>query len=169
MTQNPFFHGHLGHTLLELVFALACLAVGLAQSLALGSRSAARWSVVQARATFEADWRAARWQAAKLGQALRLQAIAPCTRPGLPSGWHCGWQLTLDESGRVLQETPLPSGLVVMVKPNAPWRVDAWGDPLSGGASVLFESVVERASAPELLCMNVLGRLRRLRSEACSE
>lgn len=158
-----------GHSLPEVLFTLAWLGIWMAQALPVWTQFGQRGSVSQARAAFETDWRAARWQAQKQGRTLRLQAITPCPRPGLPVGWHCGWQLAFDDTGRVLQESRLNPGLIVTVKPNEPWRLDSWGEPLSGGASILFQAVGASASAPELLCMNVLGRLRQVRSDSCSE
>ena len=158
-----------GFSLIEVLFTLAWLGTVLIQSLGMGTQSAARQGLLGARAAFESDWRAARWRAARQSLTLRLQAISPCQRPGLSGGWHCGWLLSDESSGRVIFETRLAAGLMVTVKPNAPWRIDAWGDPLTGGASILFQSVTDPTASPELLCMNVLGRLRRLRAETCSD
>mgnify|MGYP003704519285 CR=1 FL=1 len=49
------------------------------------------------------------------------------------------------------------------------WRIDAWGEPLSGGASIVFQAGTDAAPATELLCMNVVGRLRRIRGNSCSD
>ena len=155
-----------GTSLPEILCLLACLSIGLAQSLPLWGSAGAGLALGQARAAFETDWRGARWQAQTRGHAMRLQAIVPCVRPNLPGGWHCGWQWVQEDTGQLIQESRLPPGLSVSVKPNSPWRIDAWGEPLSGGASILFQSTVGSAT-PELLCMNVLGRLRRVRGLAC--
>ena len=158
-----------GHALIEALGALALLALVLTQALPLISTWAPRASLTQARARFEADWLAARWRAAQLGSVLRLQALPSCHTSAGSGGWHCGWQVVVESTGQLLHESRLPAGVWVMPKPLDGWRIDAWGEPLSGGASVLFQSISLPTQTPELLCLNVLGRLRRVQGSACSD
>ena len=158
-----------GHALIEALGALALLGLVLTQSLPLIPAWVQRANLAQARARFEADWLAARWQAQQRGNSLRLQPIAACRTPAGAGGWHCGWQIVLEGTGQLLRESRLPAGLWVTPKPAEGWRVDPWGEPLGGGASVLFQSVTPGAAQPELLCLNVLGRLRRVQGETCSD
>ncbi len=157
-----------GHALIEALGALALLGLVAAHSLPMPHAWAARLSLVQARARFEADWQAARWQAQRLGSALRLQALPGCHTAVGPGGWHCGWQVVIEANGQLLHESHLPAGVWVTPKPADGWRVDAWGEPLGGGASVGFQSSASAATTPEWLCLNVLGRLRRVQGDACS-
>jgi hypothetical protein len=153
-----------------LIGALASLSLlGVFVTMAWPSVNAlrSRWPVLQARAAFERDWRSLRWRAQQWGQSLRLQPVTPCVTPSGSGGWHCGWQALNEANGAVLHQTLLPPGLRLTSKPNEPWRVDAWGEPLSGGASMLFESAWAPMT-PELLCMNVLGRMRRLQGTTCT-
>ena len=158
-----------GLTLLDALVAVAILAVWLVAALPSFAVLGGRLPVVQARAAFESDWRSARWQAQRLGQVLRLQPLALCRRPGVAGGWHCGWQLVVEGSGKVLQESHLAPGVWVTSKPNLPWRIDAWGEPLSGGASMLFQAASSDSIQPEVVCMNVLGRLRRVAGDLCGD
>jgi Tfp pilus assembly protein FimT len=162
---TPPCHGG-GFVLMDTLCALALAGVLLALALPQAAQVMGRYSVVQASAMFEHDWRRARFSAQQLAQTVRLQAIDHC----LPSvtGWPCGWQTIIEATGQVLHETRLPAGLVVTTKPSNVWRIDAWGEPLSGGASILFQPAYPPGLAPQLLCMNVLGRLRRLQGQTCT-
>jgi Tfp pilus assembly protein FimT len=145
---------------------LALAGVLMALALPLLVNVIGRFNVVQASAWFEHDWRRARFSAQQLAQAVRLQPLNSC--PSSTTGWTCGWQTVLESTGQVLHETHLPSGLVVSTKPSNVWRIDAWGEPLSGGASILFQSAQAPDGAPQLLCLNVLGRLRRIQGQTCT-
>ena len=158
-----------GHALIDALGALALLGLVLTQTLPLIPAWVQRATLVQARARFEADWLAARWQAQQTGHNLRLQPMAPCRTPAGAGGWHCGWQMVVEGNGQLLRESRLPAGLWVTPKPAEGWRGDPWGEPLGGGASVLFQSGTPGAALPELLCLNVLGRLRRVQGETCSD
>jgi hypothetical protein len=144
--------------------ALAGVLLGLAWPLV--AQVMGRYSVVQASAWFEHDWRRARFSAQQWAQSVRMQPLNTCL--GATSGWPCGWQTILEATGEVLHETHLPAGLMVTTKPSNVWRIDAWGEPLSGGASVLFQSVNDPGLTPQLLCLNVLGRLHRIQGLTCS-
>lgn len=158
-----------GHALIEALGALALLGMVLSQTLPLIPTWVQRATLAQARARFEADWLAARWRAQQSGQVLRLQALPTCRTPAGQGGWHCGWQVVVEANGQLLRESRLPAGVWVTPKPVEGWRVDPWGEPLGGGASVLFQSGITNAVLPELLCLNVLGRLRRVQGVACAD
>jgi hypothetical protein len=158
-----------GHALIDALGALALLGLVLSQALPLAQAWSQRVTLTQARARFEADWLASRWRAQQMGGVLRLQALPGCLTASGTGGWHCGWQVVVESSGQLLRESRLPAGLWVTPKPLDGWRVDAWGEPLSGGASVLFQSATSPGQTPELLCLNVLGRLRRVQGGACSD
>jgi hypothetical protein len=127
-----------------------------------------KWNVIQSRARFERDWRWARWSAQQSGQVIRLQALELC-HASRTAGWSCGWQTRVEATGQLLNETRLPAGLTVDTKPSSTWRIDAWGEPLSGGASIVFQAGTNATLATELLCMNVAGRLRRIQGNSCSD
>ena len=159
----------MGYTWIDLLCSLSIMGTVLTYALTLPQTWVGRSDMMLARQRFEQDWRRARWSAQIMGQTVRLQPITSCVATPASSGWPCGWQTVVESSGLLLKETRLPSGLSVSTKPSDTWRIDAWGDPLTGGASILFQSVTDPTASPELLCMNVLGRLRRLRAETCSD
>jgi len=146
--------------------ALTLTGVLLSMTLPMAAHVIGRYLVRQSSAMFEHDWRRARFSAQQLSQSVRLQPLVNCT--GSSTGWPCGWQTINEATGQVLHETHLPAGLVVTTKPSNVWRIDAWGEPLSGGASILFQSAHDSGLAPELLCLNVLGRLRRIQGPSCT-
>jgi Tfp pilus assembly protein FimT len=157
---------------LTLIDALSCITLlALLGSLALPNWSTwgARWHLMQARARFEADWHWARWHAQQAAMALRLLPITPCPRSTGNDSLHCGWQWVGWPQGQVLRESALAVGLSVTYKPSNGWQFDAWGEPMGGGASVLFQSAQRPGVDAETLCLNVLGRLRRVRGEGCAE
>lgn len=154
---------------MEALGALALLGLVLGHALPMVQHWALKANLAQARARFEADWQAARWRAQQMGTVLRLQALPACRTSAGLGGWHCGWQVVVESNGQLLRESRLSAGLWVTPKPVDGWRVDAWGEPLGGGASVLFQSAAVPTQTPELLCLNVLGRLRRVQGEACSD
>jgi Tfp pilus assembly protein FimT len=158
-----------GHALIEALGALALLGLVLGHALPMVQHWALKANLAQARERFEADWQAARWRAQHMSTVLRLQALPACRTPAGLGGWHCGWQVVVESNGQLLHESRLPAGLWVTPKPADGWRFDAWGEPLGGGASVLFQSASVPIQTPELLCLNVLGRLRRVQGEACSD
>jgi type II secretory pathway pseudopilin PulG len=158
-----------GLTLFEALASLALLTALLVSAIPTLSALRGRSAILQARAQFEADWQWARWHALRAAQTLRLQAIAPCPRQTTGNSLNCGWQWVALDQGQVFQASPLPVGLNVSFKPADGWRVDAWGEPLGGGASVLFQSTLAPGLVPQTLCLNVLGRLRRVQGEACSD
>lgn len=146
--------------------ALALTGVFMSWSLPLAAQLMGRYNVIQASAQFEHDWRRARFSAQQLAQTVRLQPLNGCATPG--TGWPCGWQIIIEATGQVLHETHLPSGLMVTTKPSNVWRIDAWGEPLSGGASILFQFSPNPGLTAQLLCVNVLGRLRRIQGLTCT-
>lgn len=158
-----------GHALLEALGALALWGLAFTQALPMIQTWSQRIALAQSRAHFEADWLAARWRAQQSGSALRVQGLPGCRTPAGAGGWHCGWQVVHEATGELWRESHLPSGVWVTPKPSDGWRVDPWGEPLGGGASVLFQSSVANGVPPELLCLNVLGRLRRLQVDTCSD
>jgi type II secretory pathway pseudopilin PulG len=159
----------MGYTWIDLLCSLSIMGTVLTYALPLPQAWVGRSDMMLARQRFEQDWRRARWSAQIMGQTVRLQPITSCLATPASSGWPCGWQTVVESSGLLLKETRLPSGLSVSTKPSDTWRIDAWGEPLSGGASIMFQSNLQAALAPELLCMNLLGRLRRLQGTSCSE
>ena len=155
-----------GFALSEALCALILSAIVMTHALPATWAWSGRWSVETSRARFEQDWRQARWIALQTGQSLRIQALGLC---GRSLGWSCGWQTIHEQTGLVIHESRLPAGISVTTKPSDVWRIDAWGEPLSGGASMLFQSLLNALTAPELLCMNVLGRMRRIQGFSCSD
>ena len=158
-----------GHALLDLGLGVMLLGIWLCYAMPMTSNWTGRWQMQMARGLFEDEWRSARWRAQMGAQVLRIRALPDCPSAQAAGSWSCGWQLVSDNGVLLLHETRLPLGLQITVKPDQDWRIDAWGEPLSGGASILFASVSNANLVPELLCMNVLGRLRRLRAETCSD
>lgn len=160
---------HSGHALIEALGALALIGLISAQALPTIQAWSQHQSLVQARARFESDWHWARWRAQQSGNTLRLQALPGCPTVPAAGDWHCGWQWVIDGNSQLVRESHLPAGIGVTPKPTDGWRFDAWGEPLGGGASVLFQSSASLATTPELLCLNVLGRLRRVQGDTCSD
>ena len=162
------FVTHSGFALIELLGALALTGILIGLAYPMVTDWMHRWHVIQSRARFERDWRWARWSAQQSGQVIRLQSLDHC-HASRTAGWSCGWQTRFEATGQLLNETLLPAGLTVDTKPSGSWRIDAWGEPLSGGASIVFQAGTDAAPATELLCMNVAGRLRRIQGNSCSD
>jgi Tfp pilus assembly protein FimT len=155
-----------GFVLAQTLCALAMAGIVMTHALPSTWTWSERWRIDTSRSRFEQDWRQARWIAQQIGQPLRIQPLGSC---GRASGWSCGWQTINEQTGQLIHESRLTAGLSVSTKPSDFWRIDAWGEPLSGGASILFQSNLNTTMPPDLLCMNVVGRLRRIQGSTCSD
>ncbi|MDI9331267.1 MAG: hypothetical protein QM527_08160 [Alphaproteobacteria bacterium] len=153
-----------GHALLGALTALALLGVMLSSAQPALHASGQRSMAAQARSSFEADWWANRWQSLRLGRGARLQTPSPC-----PATQPCPWQWVAPDIASTARESQPGSTVRWGFKPAEGWRIDAWGEPLSGGASAVFQAQSMGLGPAAWLCLNALGRLRRVQGQSCSE
>ncbi len=158
-----------GFTLIDALTCVALVGAIVTMSLSALDPWRERWRLTQARAAFESDWHHARALAQQGAQVLRLVPLSPCGQGQTPVSLGCGWRWVTHPQGQVMHQTSLPGGLAVISKPADGWQFDAWGDPLGGGASVLFQSTARPALSAQTLCLNLLGRLRRVGGTTCSD
>lgn len=167
--QTPALLTNQGVTLIDVLAAVALLGATLTMSLTALEPWRERWRLTQTRAAFEADWQRARTHAQANAQTLRLLPLPSCGPLQAAPGMRCGWRWVTQPRGDTVYQTTLPDGVAVTPKPADGWQFDAWGDPLGGGASVLFQSTRLPSVAAQTLCLNVLGRLRRVGGSACND
>lgn len=158
-----------GLTLIDVLAGVALLGATVSLSQIALDPWRERWRLTQARAAFEADWHRARTHAQAHAQTLRLLPLQPCGSPNAAPSLRCGWRWVTQPQGQVVYQTSLPDGVTVTSKPADGWQFDAWGDPLGGGSSVLFQSASQPSLAAQTLCLNVLGRLRRAGGVTCGD
>ncbi len=167
--QHPPSIANRGLTLLDVLAGVALLSATLSMSQRALEPWRERWRLTQARAAFEADWQRARAHAQAHAQTLRLLPLQPCGSSNAAPSLRCGWRWVTHPVVQVVSQTSLPYGVMVTSKPADGWQIDTWGEPLGGGSSVLFQSILQPSIAAQTLCLNVLGRLRRVGGVTCSD
>ena len=84
----------LGYTLMEILTVLGLLAALVSVATPWLQQWLWRLQVESVVQSWSADLQAARLQALRSGQALRLQRLSQCQSMPLANGdWRCGWQL----------------------------------------------------------------------------
>jgi Tfp pilus assembly protein FimT len=140
---------------------------------AAGSTALGDWllriRIESARTSWANDLQTARLKASTDDVSAWLERLTDCNTSLGTTDWSCGWRLRTDAG--VMQETRPASGVQVLVNFNPPQslQIDNQGDPVSGGASVVFRAQGAKLSQlSQSLCLNVAGRLRWVSGESCS-
>jgi Tfp pilus assembly protein FimT len=123
--------------------------------------------------SWSGDLQAARLQALRSGQALRLQRLSQCQSTPLAQGdWRCGWQIVQYQTASqpVLVNTVLAGDVLVVLSPaQNSMDINAMGEPVVGGMRVVVQAKRNQANASiRTICINTAGRLRITTGGSCA-
>lgn len=175
-TSSPLrkFHlAFLGFTLMEMLTVLGLLATLVSVATPWLQQWIWRLQVETVVQSWSADLQAARLQALRSGQALRLQRSSQCQSAPLDNGdWRCGWQLlkTHSTNPTVLVNTVLAGEVLVNISPaQNNLDINALGEPVAGGLRVVVQAKrSQSASLVRAICINTAGRLRVVSGGTCA-
>ena len=175
-TASPFRTFHLallGFTLVEMLTVLGLVATLVSVATPWLEQWVWRLQVETVVQSWSADLQAARLQALRSGQALRLQRSSQCQSAPLANGdWRCGWQLlkTHSTNPTVLVNTVLAGDVLVNISPaQNNLDINALGEPVAGGLRVVVQAKrSQNASSVRTICINTAGRLRVIASSTCA-
>ena len=163
----------LGYTLMEMLTVLGLLATLVSVATPWLQQWLWRLQVESVVQSWSADLQAARLQALRSGQALRLQRLSQCQSMPLANGdWRCGWQLLQSQkkNNTVLVTTTLAGEVLVHISPaQNSLDINALGEPVAGGLRVVVQA--KRSQTPSLvraICINTAGRLRVIQGSTCA-
>jgi len=163
----------LGYTLMEMLTVLGLLATLVSMATPWLQQWLWRLQVESVVQSWSADLQAARLQALRSGQALRLQRSSQCQSSPLANGdWRCGWQLlkTHGSSNTALITTQLAGEVLVHISPaQNSLEINALGEPVAGGLRVVVQARrSQTASMVRAICINTAGRLRVIQGSTCA-
>jgi len=163
----------LGFTLMEMLVVLGLMATLVSVATPWLQQWVWRLQVETVVQSWSADLQAARLQALRSGQALRLQRSSHCQSAPLVNGdWRCGWQLlkTQGNSNTVLVNTLLAGKVLVHISPaQNSLDINALGEPVAGGLRVVVQTKnSQAASLVRAICINTAGRLRVMKGSTCA-
>jgi type IV fimbrial biogenesis protein FimT len=175
-TATPFrksLSTFFGYTLMEMLTVLSLLATLVSVATPWLQQWLWRLQVETVVQSWSADLQAARLQALRSGQALRLQRSSQCQSAPLANGdWRCGWQLLKPQgnSTTVLINTLLAGEVLVNISPaQNSLDLNALGEPVAGGLRVVVQAKrSQTASLVRAICINTAGRLRVISGGTCS-
>ena len=175
-TSSPLrkFHvAFLGFTLVEMLTVLGLVATLVSVATPWLEQWVWRLQVETVVQSWSADLQAARLQALRSGQALRLQRSSQCQSAPLANGdWRCGWQLLKAQGNRpvVLITTLLAGDVLVNISPaQNNLDINALGEPVAGGLRVVVQAKrSQNASSVRTICINTAGRLRVIQGSTCA-
>ena len=163
----------LGYTLMEMLTVLGLLAALVSVATPWLQQWLWRLQVESVVQSWSADLQAARLQALRSGQALRLQRLSQCESMPLANGdWRCGWQLLQSQKNNntVLVTSMLAGEVLVHISPaQNSLDINALGEPVAGGLRVVVQA--KRSQTPSLvraICINTAGRLRVIKGGTCA-
>ena len=158
-----------GFTLTELMVCVGVLSLITSFAIPSWQRLQERCQVEAARDQLMADLQAARLRAVQLGQALQLMRLNDCTwATSAESDWSCGWQLVVKADQTVLQNTPLPTAVLVTFGKTLPLEVSGRGDLGTVGERWVIQSRHTTLNLAFTLCLNSASRLRWQSGASCS-
>jgi type IV fimbrial biogenesis protein FimT len=174
-----------GFSAIELLAAVAILAVLVSLAAPGFTLLLERWRVRQAAADLQATLYYARSEAIKRGGNVvvrkNVQNMDGCKEADTTQAWGCGWFVFVDTNGNgtrqageaLLQTSPPPRQLNIMRNPSgAMLRFDRYG--MANGANI-FSFTISPAGpgiaspATQTLCMASGGRIRVLEGEAACQ
>ena len=163
----------LGFTLIEMLTVLGLLATLVSVATPWLQQWVWRLQVETVVHSWSADLQAARLQALRSGQALRLQRSGQYQSAPLANGdWRCGWQLlkTQGNNPTVLVNTLLVGDVLVNISPaQNNLDINALGEPVGGGLRVVVQAKRSRnASSVRAICINTAGRMRVIKGSTCT-
>ena len=175
-TATPFrksFAAFLGYTLMEMLTVLGLLAALVSVATPWLQHWVWRLQVETVVQSWSADLQAARLQALRSGQALRLQRSNQCQSTPLVNGdWRCGWHLLKNQgnSNTVLVTTLLSGEVLVHISPaQNSLDINALGEPVAGGLRVVVQAKrSQSAYLVRAICINTTGRLRIIAGSTCA-
>jgi len=162
-----------GFTLMEMLTVLGLLATLVSVATPWLQQWVWRLQVETVVHSWSADLQAARLQALRSGQALRLQRSGQCQSAPLANGdWRCGWQLLKAQGNNpgVLVNTLLAGDVLVNISPaQNNLDINALGEPVAGGLRVVVQAKRSpNASSVRAICINTAGRLRVIKGSTCA-
>jgi prepilin-type N-terminal cleavage/methylation domain-containing protein len=162
-----------GFTLMEMLTVLGLLATLVSVATPWLQQWVWRLQVETVVYSWTADLQAARLQAMRSGQALRLQRSSQCQSAPLANGdWRCGWQLLKAQANNptVLVNTLLAGEVLVNISPaQNNLDINALGEPVAGGLRVVVQAKRSpNASSVRAICINTAGRLRVIKGSTCA-
>ena len=120
--------------------------------------------------SWSADLQAARLQALRSGQALRLQRSSHCQSAPFANGdWRCGWQLGLSSDSTIAMQTQgLDGSLRIQLYPSANLlTINGQGELVAGGLRLTVQAK-SLSAVVRSICINTTGRLRVVSAETCA-
>ena len=161
-----------GFTLLELLTVIGLMTTLLMVASPWLQQYLWRLQVESVTQSWSADLQAARLQAVRTGQAVRLQRLHHCQALPMATGdWRCGWQLLKKiNNPPLLWQTALAGEVLVSLSPaQNSLDINASGEPVVGGLRVVFQTSHRLPmSSSRVVCINVAGRLRVAQGNSCS-